>query len=63
VGESSRDKVVNIRIRVAQVLGTACTPLGPERSRSIVRPILSELQNDKDKDVKYFSTQAMRACG
>jgi hypothetical protein len=54
---------VNIRIRVAQVLGSACTPLGPERSRSIVRPILSELQNDKDRDVKYFATQAMRACG
>jgi serine/threonine-protein phosphatase 2A regulatory subunit A len=59
---ATNDKVPNIRLRAAQVLGVACAYIGPENSRTRIRPVLAELLNDKDKDVKYFAAQSMKVC-
>jgi serine/threonine-protein phosphatase 2A regulatory subunit A len=59
---ATNDKVPNIRLRAAQVLGVACSYIGPENSRTRIRPVLAELLNDKDRDVKYFAAQSMKVC-
>ena len=60
---ASNDKVPNVRLRAAQVLGAVCTAIGPEASRLNIRPVLQELQQDKDRDVVFFATEALRHCG
>lgn len=59
---ATNDKVPNIRVRAAQVLGPACKAIGPENSRMAIRPVLAELLNDKDRDVKYFAAQSLESC-
>ena len=59
---ATNDKIPNIRLRAAQVLGTACQAIGAENSKISVRPVLTELLNDKDRDVKYFATQSLALC-
>jgi len=53
---STNDTVPNVRLRAAQVLGYASTKIGVEGSKLQIRPILNELAQDKDRDVKYFAT-------
>jgi serine/threonine-protein phosphatase 2A regulatory subunit A len=57
-----RDKVPNVRVRSAQVLGSVCGFVGEEISRAHIRPALTELLGDKDKDVVYFSSEGLKRC-
>lgn len=59
---ATNDKVPNIRLKAAKVLGLACGFIGPENSRTRVRPVLAELLNDKDRDVKYFAAESIKSC-
>jgi hypothetical protein len=59
---TSHDKVANIRLTAAQVLGAVCKTLNPDSSRLNIRPVLSDLINDKDKDVQYFADLSLRDC-
>lgn len=58
---ASNDKVANIRLRAAQVIGTISKVLPGEITRSQLKPILANLQTDKDKDVVYFASIASKA--
>jgi serine/threonine-protein phosphatase 2A regulatory subunit A len=60
---TANDAVPNVRLRTAQVLGYASSKLDIDQNRMQVRPILNELAMDKDKDVKYFATEALKICG
>jgi len=62
VVNATNDKVPNVRLRAAQVLGAACVALGPEGSRTSIRPVLAALQQDKDRDVAFFATQSIKSC-
>jgi len=59
---ASRDKVPNVRIRATQALGTICTYINAESAKNNIRPVLFELQNDKDKDVQYFAKESFKKC-
>jgi HEAT repeat protein len=59
---AAKDKVANIRVRASQVLGAACGHVGEEIARSHIRPVLTELAADKDKDVCYFASEALKKC-
>ena len=59
---TTNDKVPNIRLRAAQVLGKVCAALGPETSRVSIRPVLAALQGDKDRDVVYFANESLKKC-
>lgn len=59
---TTNDKVPNVRLRAAQVLGAACVAVGPENARAQIRPVLSALQTDKDRDVVFFATESMKLC-
>jgi len=59
---STNDKVANVRLRAAQVLGAACIAIGPEAARMSIRPILMVLSEDKDKDVRFFAVEALKLC-
>jgi serine/threonine-protein phosphatase 2A regulatory subunit A len=59
---ATNDKVPNIRLKAAKVLGVACGFIGPDNSRTRVRPVLAELLNDKDKNVKYFAAESLKSC-
>lgn len=59
---ATNDKVPNVRLRAAQVLGAACVAVGPENARAQIRPVLSALQADKDRDVAFFATQSLKMC-
>jgi serine/threonine-protein phosphatase 2A regulatory subunit A len=55
-------KVPNVRLAVAQCLGTASLVVGSDLSRNMIKPVLAELVQDKDKDVAYFAAIAMKNC-
>ena len=55
------DKVPNIRIRTAQVLGYVIIHGKSDEINTKIRPLLQELSNDKDKDVKYFAEKALKS--
>ena len=59
---TSKDKVPNIRLRVAQVLGKASARTRSDNLNFKIRPILVELTHDKDKDVRYFAEQSLKLC-
>lgn len=60
---ASNDSVPNVRIKACQVLATACTVLEADVIRTVVRPVLDDLQGDKDKDVAHFALQGMALAG
>lgn len=55
-------QVPNIRIRAAQALGVASKHMGEELGRAYVRPVLTVLLTDKDRDVQYYATESMKFC-
>ena len=59
---ASNDKVPNVRLRCAQVLGAICPAIGPEISRTSIRPVLVGMQGDKDRDVVFFATESLKLC-
>ena len=59
---TTNDKVPNVRLRAAQVLGAVCLAIGPEAARMSIRPVLATLQLDKDRDVQFFATEGLKLC-
>ena len=59
---AAKDTVPNIRLRAAQALGAASKVVGEDLVSGHIRPILTELMADKDKDVQYFATESIKAC-
>lgn len=59
---ATQDTVSNVRIRAAQVLGSISKHIPVDSARNSVRPVLFEMQKDKDKDVVYFSTESLTKC-
>jgi serine/threonine-protein phosphatase 2A regulatory subunit A len=56
---ATRDRVPNVRLRAAQILGVVA--IANENCRGSIRPALSDLQShDKDKDVKFFASESLR---
>jgi serine/threonine-protein phosphatase 2A regulatory subunit A len=52
----AKDKVPNIRLRVAQVLSAASSRPHLDALKGPILAGLAELQADKDRDVKYFAS-------
>ena len=50
------DKVPNIRLRAAQALLATCSVQQLEDFKALTQPCVTKLQEDKDKDVRYFAT-------
>lgn len=57
IASTTKDKVPNIRMRAAQALSLVHTLPHLECSKTAILNALADLQNDKDKDVKYFASQ------
>ena len=57
---STYDRVANVRLRSAQVIGTISKVLPGEITRSQLKPLLAALITDKDKDVAYFAAVASK---
>eukprot|EP01042_Synura_sphagnicola_P002137 gene2137-2553_t len=55
----SADTVPNIRLRAAQVLGLIGHRVGQDVFAQQLKPTLTELLEDRDKDVKYFAGEAL----
>jgi len=57
--ELSSDRIPNIRLNVAKTLQTIIPLVDSSVVESKIKPALSKLLDDKDKDVKYFSSAAI----
>jgi len=53
------DPVPNIRFNVAKTLGTLCKHLDAGLVQSKVKPVLTKLYEDADRDVKFHASQAL----
>jgi serine/threonine-protein phosphatase 2A regulatory subunit A len=60
---AANDKVPNVRVRAAQVMGSVAPFIGAENTRYQLKPILTDLLTDKDKDVQYFASLSIKGCG
>jgi len=56
------DPVPNIRFNVAKTLHSLIPLLDTTAVQSKVKPTLSKLFDDSDKDVKFFASQALQLC-
>lgn len=66
---SSSDVVPNVRLATSIILGETYKrfdiPAATSAASVIlsqIKPVLQELSNDKDKDVKYFATESLKSC-
>lgn len=55
-----KDKVPNVRMRAAQTLNFACSLSHLESVKNSMLSAISELQVDRDKDVKYFAGEKIK---
>ena len=55
----ARDPVPNIRFNAAKALETIAPLVEPRAVAGDIRPCLSTLVQDADRDVKYFAEKAM----
>jgi len=58
----AKDPVPNIRFNVARTLHALIPTLDSNVVQNQVKPALSKLFDDSDKDVKFFASQAMQSC-
>jgi serine/threonine-protein phosphatase 2A regulatory subunit A len=57
----TKDPVPNIRLRAAQALASICDDPNTDSNRmQQIKPVMQELQADKDKDVKFFASAAFK---
>jgi serine/threonine-protein phosphatase 2A regulatory subunit A len=56
------DTVPNIRFNVAKTLSTLIPLLDGTVVQQKVRPCLSKLFDDTDRDVKFYASQALQLC-
>lgn len=59
--QATTDKVPNIRLRAAQILHSIQPLSHLQDAKDQIQEGINSLQNDKDKDVRYFATHIMRA--
>lgn len=62
---SAADVVANVRLATAIILGEAVKRITGDNSAAVIaqiKPVLSELEGDKDKDVKYYAAEAIKIC-
>ena len=58
----TKDSVPNIRLRAAQALSNICRDTTTDANKlALIRPVLTDMQSDKDKDVKYFASTVVQA--
>lgn len=58
----TKDPVPNIRLRAAQALTSIIDDPSTDANRlQLIRPVMQELQADKDKDVKFFASTAFKS--
>jgi len=60
--ELSSDRVPNIRLNVAKSFQVIIPLVDNSVVETKIKPSLSKLLEDKDKDVKYFSNIAIQSC-
>lgn len=58
----AQDSVPNIRFNVAKTLQTLIPLLDNNVVQTKVKPVLSKLFDDTDRDVKFFASQALQLC-
>jgi hypothetical protein len=60
--KTAEDPVPNIRIRVATVLGIIGQKCANKsQCESTVKPVLTRMMQDSDRDVKYFAEKSIGA--
>lgn len=58
----TKDSVPNIRLCAAQALNNICKDTSTDANKlALIKPVLANLQNDKDKDVKFFASTVITA--
>eukprot|EP01061_Rhynchopus_euleeides_P016621 TRINITY_DN27941_c0_g1_i1.p1 TRINITY_DN27941_c0_g1~~TRINITY_DN27941_c0_g1_i1.p1 ORF type:complete len:632 (+),score=270.17 TRINITY_DN27941_c0_g1_i1:179-1897(+) len=55
----ARDKVPNVRFNVAKAIELCLPKIDPQTSVAKWKPLLDELENDSDHDVKHFARKAL----
>jgi serine/threonine-protein phosphatase 2A regulatory subunit A len=58
----AQDPVPNIRFNVAKTIHTLIPLLDSAAAQQKVKPTLSKLFDDTDRDVKFFASQALQLC-
>jgi serine/threonine-protein phosphatase 2A regulatory subunit A len=61
LAEAARDPVANVRFTAVKALETCSAHAGDEAITTHVKPVLDELQQDQDDDVKFFVASASAA--
>jgi HEAT repeat protein len=65
---AASDAVANVRLAAALILGEACKRIGSaggDNGTAVIaqiRPVLLELQGDKDRDVKHAAGESLKNC-
>ena len=59
---AASDPVPNIRFQVAKMLADISTHLDASDVQSSVKPALTTLLEDADRDVKYFAGESLKVC-
>ena len=49
----------NIRLRAAKILGIVGKGVEPAHLQQAVKPVLTRMTQDSDRDVKYFAEEAL----
>ena len=60
---ATNDKVPNVRIKACKVLTNVVTIVDADITRDHIKPVLSDLLGDKDRDVAHFADVGMKLCG
>lgn len=58
----NKDKVPNVRFHACKLMKTVIPHVDPSIVESTIKPWLSDLQEDDDHDVRFYSRDALTAC-
>ena len=58
----NKDKVPNVRFHVCRLMKNVIPHVDPSIVESTIKPWLTDLQEDEDVDVRFFSREALTAC-
>lgn len=58
----AKDKVPNIRFNVAKCLQVIISRVDAQVVQEHIKPVLQDLQEDSDPDVKSYATQTLAHC-
>jgi len=56
------DKVPNVRFNVAKTLQILIGLVDSTVTQSRIKPTLTKMQDDTDRDVKFYASQAVQLC-